>query len=355
MPSSGGQSTLCKEKLAGRQLFYDLQEMAETRIVARSVSRQVCEWLGRGLQAARVLAAFDRVCNLVTGGGDVIALVAPQIGDGPLNVVLGGADGLFGRAQVGKEVLCDRDRLLVYDGARAHCFQVDLREAATWEPCPGWAGLRAQRGQMRSPVDALWALCSVHKPRSALEPLLGAMHPADDSHLEAQPGWDGLNGIVLDRAAEAAADLCAGWGGNGERLRRGGEALAGLGQGLTPAGDDYMGGAMLAAWLAHPEPSWFCQTLAQAAAPRTTTLSAAFLRAAARGQCSADWHRLLGALVEGAEADVVAAGRHVSGFGATSGVDALIGFLHLSCCARSEGQDDRWAGCFRGGMTPPLQ
>ena len=57
--------------------------------------------------------------------------------------------------------------------------------------------------------------------------------------------------------------------------------LAGLGDGLTPAGDDWLVGMMLWAWLAHAAPRRFCQVLSDAAVPRTTTLSAAFLQAAA--------------------------------------------------------------------------
>jgi hypothetical protein len=324
-------------------LFHHLQGMAETRIVARSVSRQVCEWLGPGLQAARVLAAFDRVCNLVTGEGSVIALVAPQVGDGPLNVVLGGTVDFFGTVRVGAEVTCDRNWLLAYGGACHPSFHVDLCQAATWEPCPDWARLRARRGQMLSLLGDLRALCAGHSPRSVLEPLLGAKQQAEPSRspgkldLASHLGGGDLAGMTLDRALEAAVDLCAGWSADGERLRRGGAALAGLGAGLTPAGDDFLSGAMLAAWLAHPTPRRFCQILAQAAAPRTTALSAAFLRAAARGQCNAAWHRLLGALAEGTETDVIVAAQRVLGLGATSGADTLVGFLYLVRCARPDG------------------
>ena len=38
--------------------------------------------------------------------------------------------------------------------------------------------------------------------------------------------------------------------------------------------------------------------IAEAAAPRTTTLSAAYLRAAARGECSAYWHSTFEALLK---------------------------------------------------------
>jgi hypothetical protein len=96
---------------------------------------------------------------------------------------------------------------------------------------------------------------------------------------------------------------------------------------LTPGGDDFLCGAMLWAWLAHSRPGSLCHAIARSAAPRTTTLSAAFLWAAARGECSAAWHRLLEALAEGNGVGIAQAGQGVLARGATSGADTLAGFL----------------------------
>ncbi len=129
----------------------------------------------------------------------------------------------------------------------------------------------------------------------------------------------------LRTAAEALRD---GLAGDRESLRRGSEQLAGWGPGLTPAGDDYLCGTMLRARLDHPAGETLCQVVAEAAAPRTTTLSAAWLRAAANGECTAAWHRLLGALV--GRGVLEAALLSVLAHGATSGADTLAGFLALN-------------------------
>ena len=84
---------------------------------------------------------------------------------------------------------------------------------------------------------------------------------------------------------------------------------------------------MLWAWLAHPIPSDFCHTVAETATGRTTTLSAAFLRAASRGECSSTWHTLLAALSRGSDAEVAEAAENILAHGATSGTDVLAGFL----------------------------
>jgi hypothetical protein len=154
----------------------------------------------------------------------------------------------------------------------------------------------------------------------------GLRHALDNSFLallDTPPPDD----AILATAHQAVVALEQGWAGDQEQLQRGAVGLAGLGTGLTPSGDDFLGGAMLWAWLTHPAPESFCYAIAQAAAPRTTTLSAAFLRAASRGECSAAWHALLAALNEGAGEQITTAAQGVLAHGASSGADILAGFL----------------------------
>jgi len=136
--------------------------------------------------------------------------------------------------------------------------------------------------------------------------------------------------IILSTARSAGEALRDGWAGNQDRLQAAAITLAGLGNGLTPAGDDFLAGVMLWAWLSHLDPIPFCQTLLGIAAPRTTTLSAAFLRAAAQGTCNHPWHILLTAFSEGIESAIETAVQKVLAHGATSGADTLAGFLYLT-------------------------
>ena len=283
------------------------------QVIARSVSRQVQEWLDDG-RWGRVLAVHARVCNLVTGHGEVIALVAPEIGDGPLNIVLEVWPGFLSNVQVGKRVTLGPDRLVL-----GSLGWIDLEDANTWSPCPDWDELRARRTEIEASLALFVALCLDHDPSTVLLTLLGAPSPAQ-----------GRAVLVVERFREAAGLVAAGWRGDEGALVEGGVILAGLGDGLTPAGDDWLVGVMLWAWLAHPNPQRFCRVLSESAALRTTTLSAAFLHAAARGQCSVAWHRLLAALAEGEMPGMTRAAQAVLAYGASSGLDALIGFLGLS-------------------------
>ncbi len=280
------------------------------KTIALSISRPVQEQLLGGHFVARALGVFERACNLVAPDGDVMALVIPQVGDGPLNVVIHGAAGCFDGIEPGAQATLEGERL------RIGGLEVELGTAAVWEPRPDWDALRALRTTIEPRLPLLRALCLRYAPAPGLLALLE--HP---------PPGDALAGAVLAAAREAVAALREGWGGDLARLQEGAAKLAGLGHGLTPSGDDYLSGVMLWAWLAHPDPAPFCRALSQAAAPRTTTLSAAFLRAAARGECGAAWHALLAVLGEGDETEIAAAARDIVRFGATSGADSLAGFL----------------------------
>lgn len=285
--------------------------------VARSISRPVRERLHRlqkGRFDARVLAVFERACDLVTRDGDVVALVAPQIGDGPLNVVVDGAAGLFAEVDPGAPVTLEGELLRVGE------LGIDLGKAMVWEPRPDWDTLRARRAAIVSCLPLLRALCLRHAPAGSLLALLEQDLPPGDV-----PARN-----ILSTAQEAAEALREGWGGDLERLQEGAAGLAGLGGGLTPAGDDLLTGVKLWAWLAHPTPGLFCRAIVKVAIPRTTTLSAAFLRAAARGECSVSWHALLDPLSEGTGGEITPAVQEILAHGATSGADSLAGFLYSS-------------------------
>jgi hypothetical protein len=285
----------------------------KTEIAARSISRPVQHQLFKGSYSGQVLAVFDEACNLVDAEGDVVALVTPRIGNGPLNIVVDGAAGAFSGTRPGAHVALQTDRLA------SAGLQVDLADATVWEPRPDWKTLRARRVAIASRLPLLRSLCLKHAPPASLVSLLGAHHAIDIP-----------NQAVFSAAHRAASALRRGWAGEPERLYKGTLGLAGLGGGLTPAGDDFLAGLMLWTWLAHPTPEPICRVMVQTAAPRSTKLAAAFMRTSARGECSASWHKLLAALSEGHEAEIAATASEMLAHGATSGADNLAGFLFLA-------------------------
>jgi hypothetical protein len=290
------------------------------RIIARSISRPVWERLGEGSFAARVLAVFEHVCDLMTPDGQVVALVLPQVGDGPLNIVVEAKPGDLAALEPAVPAWLEEGRL------RVGGLEVALETAAVWEPCPDWEKLRARQDVCTDRLPLVKAFSLQHAPEGSVLILVSGRpgRPTDPALVEPP---NSTYGVLFTAAREAAGALRRGWKGDAALLQAGAAQLAGLGGGLTPAGDDFLTGVMLWARLAHSSPRSLCRLLAEAAAPRTTTLSAAFLRAAARGECSAAWHMLLATLSEGTDAEVARAVREVLSHGATSGADALAGFL----------------------------
>ena len=140
------------------------------------------------------------------------------------------------------------------------------------------------------------------------------------------PGDEPWRGEVLRRAAAFQDALRLGSDG---AVLAASAKLVGLGEGSTPAGDDYLVGVLHA--LAPSDGEGAGQSLLAALAVigdgRTTAASAAWLAAAARGEASPVWRALLDALASGDEPEVRRAARAVRGTGHTSGAFSLRGFL----------------------------
>lgn len=107
--------------------------------------------------------------------------------------------------------------------------------------------------------------------------------------------------------------------------------LLGLGGGLTPSGDDYVGGALFALRQVHAnDPGWAAAaaTLRALATTRTHAISAALLADLANGESFAPLHELLNAAIADAPARVLAAhARAVAAIGHSSGWDMLTGIF----------------------------
>jgi hypothetical protein len=106
-------------------------------------------------------------------------------------------------------------------------------------------------------------------------------------------------------------------------------ALAGLGGGFTPAGDDFLLGAIYALWATRPESAALplAEAIAEGAAPLTTRVSAAYLRAGARGAAGQAWHSLVETLAGGGAEAITFAVTRLARIGHTSGADALTGYV----------------------------
>ncbi len=293
---------------------------------AVTIARPIWRRIQEGRSSLCVIGVHDRACNLESQDGDVLSLVLPTIGNGPCNIVVQASSGCFAALTLGTRASKVGGQLRL-----GMVMMVELATATVWEPRPDWGTIRTQKVSIRNQLAKLTRLAMRLAP---LESLL-------ERFLEPSPEMIGAGSIgdaIHKQVLEGARLLRAGWAGDGNFVRDGAKSVAGVGGGLTPAGDDFLIGIMLGAWLAHTEPTSFCQTLLQAAAPRTSKLSAAYIQAAARGECSEAWHELLHSLCHLPTAGLESSVRRVLSYGATSGADTLAGFLWA---ARVSG----WATC----------
>ncbi len=296
--------------------------MRNQRVKALSISRPVFDRVSRDGLTGRVLANYHRACNLVTSAGEIIALVGPAIGNGPLNVVIEGS-GVFEHVETGWPAVFSDDQLALGDS-----LVVLLGSARLWSPEVNWGCLTTQRIRLK---DNLAALCS---------------------WLSQNYTTNGLPGLVLGEEAKGCEDktrspqnrafLTMAWAGikglmralqDGDRssIHESAALLAGLGPGLTPAGDDYLVGLMagLRIWPGPcgVSPEEACQIILEATEGKTTLLSRAFLHGAKEGLFGEDWHGLLSELARGEAIGIQRAAGRILSSGATSGADALAGFL----------------------------
>jgi hypothetical protein len=175
----------------------------------------------------------------------------------------------------------------------------------------------------RTPVDPV----GVRSGARVLHASLGALGPARGlGRLLVTPADDALAARARPRLA-ALARACR--LGHARGVVEAARPLLGLGDGLTPSGDDCVGGALfachaLAGGSASTDPA-IAALLAEARA-RTHPISAQLLADLAAGEGWAPLHALLAALA-GDPATTTVAARAVVALGHSSGWDLLAGFL----------------------------
>ena len=262
---------------------------------------------GRG----SVLAVFRRSFYVELDG--VLACIGPEgMGAGPLNALARLTGGLDWRASglvAGAAAHVDARCLRI--GNR---FEFGLGPALGWlpaRPAPGWS-----RQSLTVGLAELRRAAGSYDLSQGLARLVMSEAPVDDILVErGRAGATALREWLADTADRGRAPVPAV------------SDLIGLGPGLTPAGDDLIGGALIALGaLGHAEAA---AKLADWALPiartRTGKISFAHLSCAADGEGAAALHDAIAA-VAGNDADAISAAlADLDGIGHSSGWDALAG------------------------------
>ena len=280
------------------------------QLLSQSYSHGVAEWLASD-NSAHVLSSFERACNLIDEQGRFISIVDNTAGNGPFAMVLMESPGSLERIiSVGDSVTVGENSLTI------DTTTIDFSGATVWCPRLDWDRAKDCTYDFFKNVCVLNMIVQYRASQNSLSSMLfSTSHNTD---------------FVCAKVADSAQQLFRGiLNANTQSVQAGASGMAGLGVGLTPAGDDFLMGVIYALWAISDSEdaiSW-SRTIVDAASPRTTMLSAAMLQEASNGRATEHWHVLVDVLGKG---DTMAMDRACMGIlsvGNTSGADALTGFL----------------------------
>lgn len=279
-------------------------------------------WLGQS-QIARILHVFDPVCNLINEEGEVLSLVGPFVGNGPFSALV--ERGLFTSWITAESKVQLSNALLHIDDSR-----ISFESVQTWEPRPNWELLKNSSKQLLLASDTIEELLREHAPP---ESFAEVVLPITFATAQESPALKKAR-VAINQLLPAIIDE------DSATMRIAATTLGGLGAGLTPAGDDFLVGVIHALWATRPQAQALTLSLvlAEAAVPRTNSLSAAWLNAASQGEAGEPWHELVQA-IDGDDAEAVeAAVMRILPTGHSSGADALGGFIALVRMTSKENQ-----------------
>ncbi len=283
-----------------------------------------------------VLAGFSRAAYLRTEQGECLWLAAQGV---PRHTRALCVAGPLPRLAAGTAFSVAGRRMAVGGD-----LAVDFAGAATWSAPPVVGATPPAAGDMRGRLERAFAAC----PDPSTARGLGRLIPGILALAHGERGGAPAAGPILALAwpaVRAIAVACL--SRDPGTLWREAAALVGLGEGLTPSGDDLLGGLMFSLHTVRqlcpdlaPDPAAQARFLA-AAEGRTHPISYALLRDLAAGQAAEPLHAWMRGVVHGAPAACMRAlARDVIGIGHTSGWDllagALTGLLPAFPCAPAE-------------------
>ena len=223
-----------------------------TRLNAISLTQDVKDWLTNTYQP-RVLHVFDNACNLLNERKEILSIVTQQIGNGPFNLLVTSNITFTDHLDVQSDISFENDQLHIGN------LIINMDGAKPWNPCPDWDLSHGMKDDVLNRLKAF---------KLNIQPALPAS-------------------LLFTLATSIAAN-------NISSSVNATQQLAGLGHGLTPAGDDFIMGTLYAAWIVHPfdVAKELSEKVAKSAVPLTTSLSAAWIRSAGRGEAGEVWHYL---------------------------------------------------------------
>ena len=266
----------------------------------------------------RILSTVSRAVYLWGAGEDLLWL-APPGAPGHTRCLVGAMVPHAWRAGTG--FACLNQTLVFLDGLR-----LDLTFARIWDPALLYRDRAVSLAALRGGIPRMIESCQPFFSTDGLGPALPYPLGELRGGLE-KTSLAALSGPVLAAVVKGclAHDLA--------KVAEAGRELIGLGPGLTPAGDDFLGGLLFTLWHLKAVYSLSFASERQAVAglldwayTRTNRISYTLLADMACGLGPAPLHKLVGLLLAGRDTDEVSrAARELAAIGHTSGGDLLAG------------------------------
>ncbi len=280
-----------------------MAEAAGTIRIALIGRHAACVMAGLALRPGVVFAAFERSLYLCENATGALACLGPMsIGAGPLNALAPDWPAL--RFRAGDHLTPTGAGCRLPGGP-----VIEIGAARLYAPSAG--PIRVTRPALEALADK----AARYARADGLAPLAVRGRAASSPLLDrAAPGIDALAAWLGRGAAEAPP---------GDAIER----LVGLGPGLTPSGDDFLGGMMIAlrAAASYAAADRLAGAVMARARRATGRISLSHLAAAAGGEGAAALHETLAALDRMDDAALDAGLAAIDRIGHSSGWDALAG------------------------------
>lgn len=300
MSATGDATTKTRTPQPAEPGMRTLMTVTELGLIAHETLR--CGSVGS------IVAAFESSCYAVIGGR-WICIGAGSLGSGPLHAL---CDRLPARWPLVGSAVSVNGAILYVEGRPF----ATLEGASVWAPerAPNWTfdSLRAGLGAVDESWPAGQGLASI----GGFARLDGKRSPMVAA---AESGLAAVDSVVADALIGRAPSLDS---------RKELIGLIGLGPGLTPSGDDLLGGALIAlAALDRLEARDVLWNACREHLARTNDISRAHLQTAALGYGAAALHAAIHATISGAVDKIRPALGAVSAIGHSSGRDSFAGVL----------------------------
>lgn len=267
-----------------------------------------------GSHALLVQSTHRSVVNIATAEG-LLTVASPEGGGLPNGILADlGRDWRAIGLQPGMVVHASGARISVPEAG----LEIRLDGARHWSPrfrlSDQDAPVAAARWRRRT--AAAWAVTRARASTAGLGALLREDGPSDGQLGIVDVARPIVAALILaleTRDLSAAAEVAT--------------DLVGLGPGLTPSGDDALVGIEAAFHALDWPAAGFMALAIDDVEDRTTALAATLLRHAAAGEFAERLHTLLAALIGSEDESIATAIDRAAAWGATSGMDCLVGVL----------------------------